>query len=535
MVNVKEEDGETESRDNTCTVSSFSEQDRQDRPYCCYECYKTFATLLQLKEHMYSHRDSSVQLKDIAVADVKNEEVSVAIDANGSDNICTSRSRAKLSGSREQDRPYCCFECCDSFETLSRLKAHVKTHRDCGLKSKKNIAQEDSATTDTDGRGTTGPSTCIGGRHGTYRCCECCNAFDALSQPKAHQHTHVQNADAVADTDDQVSVAADTDSCGNRCPSQRRSHPSTCDDHGNQTVHSYGAEPRKRLTCDVCRREFSECHHPSKHPGYICGSCSRKFVCLSQLKAHQCSSRARRCCDSCRRRLGGDSRSDSCSSEPGHVCGVCRREFPTAWQLRSHSRTHVDQRPFTCELCRRRFFWSGRMRRHVSIHPSEAPPSYVDPNYHEPVRGLDVPRSSDRSEFDRTGSSGKYLSPDSSGQDFREQNSQEMDNIEAETSVAANADSYNANSKDPGPVSCGGIRSPSDGRSEDSTAGCERSFICGTCGRHLDNSVAPGTHVCSHRFPCPVCSLKFSDYTFLKMHMYAHGANEPFYWPFPMC
>jgi KRAB domain-containing zinc finger protein len=82
---------------------------------------------------------------------------------------------------------------------------------------------------------------------------------------------------------------------------------------------------RKRVTCDQCKKTFSQRQYLSKHK-----------------KVH--------------------------TGEKPYQCDVCQKKFSDSSNLTRHKRIHTGEKPYECDLCPKKFPQASHLLRHKKTH-----------------------------------------------------------------------------------------------------------------------------------------------------------------------
>ncbi|XP_069671061.1 zinc finger protein 227-like isoform X3 [Periplaneta americana] len=121
-------------------------------------------------------------------------------------------------------------------------------------------------------------------------------------------------------------------------------------DCDSATLRSHGVvhSRDKRITCDVCGRNFSNLGHLKMHARVHAGEnvCGKLFTKSKYLKIH----------------------SQVHTGEKPLSCKVCGKKFSFLGNLKKHSLVHAGEKPFSCDLCGKGFSLSGNLKRHSRVH-----------------------------------------------------------------------------------------------------------------------------------------------------------------------
>ena len=110
---------------------------------------------------------------------------------------------------------------------------------------------------------------------------------------------------------------------------------------------------------------------------FLCASCNKSFLILSQLKDHvdkgACMVENRKCnvCGkvfSAKRHLELHMRLHN--NEKPHVCNVCNKSFTQSRSLKEHMLTHEPERQFKCQHCDKRFVQKNHLKYHLTSQHS---------------------------------------------------------------------------------------------------------------------------------------------------------------------
>lgn len=121
-----------------------------------------------------------------------------------------------------------------------------------------------------------------------------------------------------------------------------------------------------------------------------CGSCSKVFVSLDDLSAHErvhAEERERErehdaavpvfTCERCNKNFTSkallsahiaNNCSDAAAVNPDRQCPYCGKQFRSAATLENHKRVHTREKPFTCDLCAKPFRTKGNLLEHKRVH-----------------------------------------------------------------------------------------------------------------------------------------------------------------------
>ncbi|XP_060876933.1 gastrula zinc finger protein XlCGF26.1-like isoform X1 [Metopolophium dirhodum] len=80
---------------------------------------------------------------------------------------------------------------------------------------------------------------------------------------------------------------------------------------------------------------------------FTCEQCNKKFTSKSQLSAH----------------IG-----NNCSDGVDRQCPYCGKQFRSVATLENHKRVHTREKPFACELCGKAFRTKGNLLEHKRVH-----------------------------------------------------------------------------------------------------------------------------------------------------------------------
>lgn len=105
---------------------------------------------------------------------------------------------------------------------------------------------------------------------------------------------------------------------------------------------------------DESQRDQDPQHHQldQRQTTFTCERCNKNFTSKQRLSAHI----GNNCTD---------------ASNPGSVdrhCPYCGKEFRSVATLENHKRVHTREKPFTCEMCSKAFRTKGNLLEHKRVH-----------------------------------------------------------------------------------------------------------------------------------------------------------------------
>jgi uncharacterized Zn-finger protein len=140
----------------------------------------------------------------------------------------------------------------------------------------------------------------------------------------------------------------------------------------------------QNLSCDICQTSFKKrtllnqhklkVHAVSLDTDYGCGQCGIKCANLPGLKAHQRGHIAKRfLCGSCDKtflvltQLKDHVDRGVCLLE-NRKCKICFKVYSDRIRLELHMRTHTNIKPFPCKICGKAFTQKRSLKEHLLTH-----------------------------------------------------------------------------------------------------------------------------------------------------------------------
>uniref|UniRef100_A0A8C0EP04 C2H2-type domain-containing protein n=1 Tax=Bubo bubo TaxID=30461 RepID=A0A8C0EP04_BUBBB len=215
-----------------------------------------------------------------------------------------------------------------------------------------------------------------------YRCKKCGSSFQDMSELQEHKRTHlVENSYRCPVCAKEFFRAANLRMHKLIHSSDRPHKCPECDKgfilHRNQHPEEDDYKP---YACPTCGKGFDKPNLLSKHKvihrqdkPYKCQECGMAFVQLLRLKRHQQTHSGERpfYCEECGgtfTRLASLQHQQTHSGERPFYCEECGGTFTRLASLQRHHRIHTGEKPYSCNYCGHSFTESGTLRRHERTH-----------------------------------------------------------------------------------------------------------------------------------------------------------------------
>ena len=252
------------------------------------------------------------------------------------------------------DRPYTCDQCDQSFKLAQSLKTHKRMHTDerpyaCS-QCKQSFRQ--AGTLKQHERSHKGQKV--------YSCKYCSAKFTRSMRLKIHQRSHT--GERPYQCDECGLGFADPQIFKKHQMNHRGEKPYVCPDCGK---------------CFVMARYLTE--HRKMHTGekaYLCATCGSAFANAGRLtrhmrvhthsKKHQCKI----CNKAFAYKEGLDAHVNNHMGLKPYSCKTCKKSFTHRTGLTQHQAVHTKDWRFTCHICDHSFATMAKLRRHSALHPS---------------------------------------------------------------------------------------------------------------------------------------------------------------------
>ncbi|XP_062374381.1 zinc finger protein 16-like isoform X2 [Sardina pilchardus] len=291
---------------------------------------------------------------------------------------------------------YQCSQCGLKFQNASLLAVHKLKHvkgpltyvcTTCGLKlgSVSSWRQHQKAH-----------------RGGAHRCAVCDRTFERLSGLMSHMRTHREDSSAPSSSAPSSSVDSSAPASSDPSSSVDSSAPSSSVDLSapSSSVDSsapscFQETPKETevavaqlgpAECKFCGMHFSSLlefeSHLMTHKGirpYLCNQCDKSFATKQGLLGHLSHHMTDKpfLCEVCGKNFGTPThlKSHLRGSHPTqqHICPYCGKLYSQRGNLNTHIRTHTGERPFLCSTCGKGYISAGDLKVHMRVHTGERP------------------------------------------------------------------------------------------------------------------------------------------------------------------
>ncbi|XP_046408786.1 zinc finger protein 569-like [Ischnura elegans] len=232
-------------------------------------------------------------------------------------------------GPREEDKPYSCSECTESFTQKRDLTVHKLTH--------------------------------TGGKR--YSCSTCSKSFTHRGHLNIHLRTHSGEKPFICNLCSKSFARRD-----------------------KLVIHTRTHTGDRPFSCSVCEKSFSDrgnlVRHVHTHTGekpHSCRICKKSFTRKSSLKSHTRTHTGEKpfSCNECEKSFSHKSdlvrHIRTHTGDKPYSCSICRKCFTQKSILDNHLRQHSGEKPFICRLCRKSFARKSQLTSHIQKHSGEKP------------------------------------------------------------------------------------------------------------------------------------------------------------------
>lgn len=316
-----------------------------DRRYECYMCHESCPDKMALIVHLMNHYGDPVWECEHCL---KQFPKIFHLDLH----------RKYCFGGKERPKKYLCSECGKGFYKPSALQIHMHSH-----------SNDRSFVCDQCSKRYTSASALrlhVKSAHTNiqYECDQCKKQFRTVNNLKRHIndihnrkefHCHICSRKYADQAGFKNHMRIHTNEKKYACSEtgcDQRFH--TCNQRLRHIRQVHGGN---LFECTECKEQFSHKYglikHMVKHKGLIeCSECDKKFVTISQFKAHH-------------KRVHLNVRTFSCN--------LCDKTFYARTTLDRHKMIHTGEKPFSCEVCGARFADSEYVAIHMRLHTGERP------------------------------------------------------------------------------------------------------------------------------------------------------------------